>query len=277
MATEIAGNMSKDDKDSMESMDIEKMISHVTKNMFKMMGNTNEGGNARIEEIDESSKTEDLCFNLEVSLEELYNGKKKKINVKVNRLNAKGEPSVVKKKLTVDILPGMVNGETITFVGESDELDGKVPGDIIITLVEKEHLLFKREGNNLIVNKAISVSEIFDLNFSLTHLDSRVISIRNSGNLGSLEKKIVSEGMPLLKKRTRGDLIIKFNILLPLCKKISDKDIKNLKKIFGVGILLTENVEKYDSIYNLNSKDSDDSDNSDLESSDSGSVNSSNS
>ena len=37
MANQIANSMSADDKNSMENMDMEKMISHVTKNVFKMM------------------------------------------------------------------------------------------------------------------------------------------------------------------------------------------------------------------------------------------------
>ena len=42
MANQLAKNMSDNDKESIESMDMEKMISHVTKNVFKMMG-TGEG------------------------------------------------------------------------------------------------------------------------------------------------------------------------------------------------------------------------------------------
>ena len=37
MATEIANNMSSDDKEAIENMDMEKMIAHVTKNVFKVM------------------------------------------------------------------------------------------------------------------------------------------------------------------------------------------------------------------------------------------------
>ena len=55
MANEIANNISQDDKSVIENMDMEKMISHVTKNVFKMMGNGNEDGTAGIAGFDLSS------------------------------------------------------------------------------------------------------------------------------------------------------------------------------------------------------------------------------
>jgi hypothetical protein len=42
LANDIANNISEDDKAAIENMDMEKMISHVTQNVFKMMnGNDN--------------------------------------------------------------------------------------------------------------------------------------------------------------------------------------------------------------------------------------------
>ena len=42
MANQIANSMSEDEKNSIENMDMEKMISHVTKNVFKMMNGMKE-------------------------------------------------------------------------------------------------------------------------------------------------------------------------------------------------------------------------------------------
>ena len=135
MANEIANNISQDDKSVIENMDMEKMISHVTKNVFKMMGNGNEDGVAGFDlsslmgamgngnfetnlteteietetetEQDDSEiylKTRDICFDLNVDLEDFYNGKKKKLNVKRKRIiEVDGKQQVVeeKKKLII--------------------------------------------------------------------------------------------------------------------------------------------------------------------------------
>ena len=44
MASQIANNMSDDDKSAIENMDMENMISHVTKNVFKMMNGGSDAG-----------------------------------------------------------------------------------------------------------------------------------------------------------------------------------------------------------------------------------------
>jgi len=63
LANEIASNMSNDEKNSMEEMDMDKMISHVTKNVFKMMNGLNKNQNELTESVDsENIKYLDSLF-----------------------------------------------------------------------------------------------------------------------------------------------------------------------------------------------------------------------
>ena len=143
MATEIANNMSSEDKSSIENMDMESMISHVTKNVFKMMnGNTDipEGsfsslgdimglmGNSNLTEKPSSPKTSsiylprtrDICFDLNVDLEDFYNGKKKKLNIKRKRIveiDNKQKVIEEKKKLIISIERGMKDEQQLRFEG----------------------------------------------------------------------------------------------------------------------------------------------------------------
>ena len=236
MAAEIANNMSVDEKNNIENMNIEKMISHVTKNMFKIMNN-NENNDITLQ-INEASKTKDISFDLDVTLEELYNGKKKKINVKINK-SIEGNIVNEKIKLIVDIKKGMKNGDTIIFEGKSDQLDGYIPGDIIIKLVQKPHLVFERKDNDLYFKKTIQLYEVYDNSFYINHLDSRILKIINTEHIGNFTKKIKGEGMinEYNGKIQKGDLYIQFSITLP--KRIKNKDIKILKNI-----LLVNNKEK---------------------------------
>ena len=123
MANQIAQNMSDTEKDSLEGMDMEKMIGHVTKNVFKMMGNTPGGGGSQMPDFSQIFgglvksevvleecpsevtflKTRDICFELNVDLEDFYTGKKKKLNVKRKRIiEVDGKQTVVEEKKKVD-------------------------------------------------------------------------------------------------------------------------------------------------------------------------------
>ena len=53
----------------------------------------------------------------------------------------------------------MTEGTKIPFRGYADEKPGVEPGDVVIVIMEKEHHLFQRKGNELIVKLNISLSE----------------------------------------------------------------------------------------------------------------------
>jgi len=253
MANEIANNMSTEDKENMENMDMEKMITHVTKNIFKMMNNNPENQSELIEEPEEPKKvhkTRDICFDLNVDLEEFYTGKTKKINVKRKRIvEVDGKQKVVeeKKKLIIPIHPGMKDEEQIVFKGEADQIPGYEAGDIIITLIENEHPIFQRDSDNLIIIKNINLYEIYEYSFNVTHLDNRVLLINKHSNdalhLNDSIRKISGQGMPLYKNTNQyGDLYIRFNLVIPKTLELSK--LKKLKEIFENGseeIIVTDN------------------------------------
>jgi len=260
MANQLANNMSSEDKDAMENMDMEKMISHVTQNVFKMMnggGDDTEGGNPfasifnatmgamgkQESEVSEDPepigypKTRDICFDLNVDLEDFYIGKKKKLNVRRKRIiEVDGKQKVVeeKKKIIIPIERGMKDEQSIRFRGEADQIPGYAPGDIIITLIENEHPVFQRDGDNLIVIKNINMYELYDITFDIKHLDSRIIRV-HKGNSESLHtndglRKISGEGMPIFKSASDfGDLFIRFNLVIP--KTIEPSKLNTFKQI----------------------------------------------
>jgi len=54
---------------------------------------------------------------------------------------------------------GMKDGQKITFHEEGDQVPGLEPGDIIIVLDQKEHPVFRRRGDDLIVKREISLAD----------------------------------------------------------------------------------------------------------------------
>ena len=97
-------------------------------------------------------------------------------------MTARGVRSVKEKKiLELHIEKGSKTGTKIKFDGESDEHPGKLPGDIVFVLKEKEHPDFKRRNADLLLQKEITLVEaLTGFSFTLTHLDGREIVIQTT-------------------------------------------------------------------------------------------------
>ncbi|KAF1797141.1 hypothetical protein V8B55DRAFT_1485929 [Mucor lusitanicus] len=134
----------------------------------------------------------------------------------------KGKKVTVEKKyLEVFIEKGMEDGQKIAMKGEGDQEPGVEPGDVILVLNQKEHATFTREGNDLLVEVTISLTEAlcgFD-KVIVTHLDGRGIQVKQpAGQIikPGMVKRIPNEGMPTYKRPdNRGDLYIKFDVEFP--------------------------------------------------------------
>ncbi|KAG9326958.1 hypothetical protein KVV02_001908 [Mortierella alpina] len=185
-------------------------------------------------------KGEDINHNLNVTLEDLYNGKTTKLSLEKNVVcglcsgskfsmtvtvtvtmsdgngsimrekdrckKCKGNKVVNEKKvMEIFIEKGMRNGEKIPMKGEADQLPDVETGDVILVLVQKPHALFERSGADLSCKITISLVEAL-CGFSkilITHLDGRGIHIEQPA--GSVirpgdVKKIIGEGMPHFKR-----------------------------------------------------------------------------
>lgn len=229
-------------------------------------------------------KTKDLHFTLNVSLEELYAGKVKKLAVRRKKLVTDGKKKSIieeKKKIVINIEPGMFDEQIMTFNKQADEKNGYETGDIIITLCCSEHSEFERENNNLIVEKEISLYEAYNLNMTMTHLDGREFNITSSpinifGEEIDCYRKIKNYGMPILGSDDEfGDLIIKFKPLLP--ENLTPEQLNMLKELFppintvkkNMTILETELVTESDFEFSDSDSDEYDSDESGSEETDS--------
>ena len=167
------------------------------------------------EELDLPLRTKDMSFTFSVSLEDLYNGCKKKIALRRQKIE-NGEYIEEKKKIPIRIEPGMIEEQTLRFNHLADEKKGYETGDIVVTLDVKEHPYFVRDGNNLIIEKEISLYEIFKPVIYVKHLNGKTFKITGDSldlfnEDDGMIKKVVGAGMPILgKPGNYGDLFIKF-------------------------------------------------------------------
>tara|TARA_B100000212_G_scaffold342009_1_gene327131 strand:- start:8962 stop:10029 length:1068 start_codon:yes stop_codon:yes gene_type:complete len=181
-------------------------------------------------------RTKDMAFTLSVSLEELYNGTKKKLALRRNKIDTDGSYEEEKKKLSIKIEPGMIDEQTIRFNHMADEKQGYETGDVVVTLDVEEHPEFIRDGNNLLLEKEISLAEAYNPVLYFKHLNGETFKITGEpfdifGDEDDMLKKISGCGMPVLgEPGSYGDLFVRFKCVNKT--KITDEIVEVLTRIF---------------------------------------------
>lgn len=197
-----------------------------------------------------SKRTKDMSFTLAVTLEELYTGTKKKLGIRRQKIEPDGSYQDEKKKLSIKIEPGMIDEQTIRFNKMADEKQGYETGDVVVSLDVEEHPEFIRDGNNLLIEKEISVSEAFNPVLYVSHLNGKTYRITGEkldifSDEDDLLKKIPGLGMPIMgEKNEYGDLFIRFKVVNSV--KITPEIITALTEIFPPLNTVPENLETDD-------------------------------
>ena len=181
-------------------------------------------------------RTKDMAFTLSVSLEELYAGAKKKLALRRQKITSDGSYEDEKKKLSIKIEPGMIDEQTIRFNKMADEKQGYETGDVVVTLDVEDHAEFVRDGNNLLLEKEISLSEAYNPVVYIKHLNGKTYRVVGEpfdifGDDDDMLKKITGAGMPVLgEPGTFGDLFVRFKCVNKT--KITPDVVEVLTRIF---------------------------------------------
>ena len=134
----------------------------------------------------------------------------------------RGSKSVKTATLAITLLMPPRSGERIVLEGEADQSPDQTPGDIIFTLVEIDHDVFKRAGADLLCPLKISLVESL-CGFSrvvVKHLDGRGIQLSHNQPKGKVLRpgqvlKVAGEGMPFKKSDIKGDLYLVVDVEFP--------------------------------------------------------------
>ncbi|CBI15287.3 unnamed protein product, partial [Vitis vinifera] len=173
---------------------------------------------------------------LPCSLEELYKGAKKKMKISRTISDAFGYGKIrtVEEILSIDIKPGWKKGTKITFPEKGNQEPGVIPADLIFVVDEKPHLVFKRDGNDLIVDREITLLEaLTGKALELKTLDGRSLEIQLTDIVKpGYEMVVPNEGMPISKEPSRkGNLRIKFDVNYP--SRLTSEQKSDLKRVLG--------------------------------------------
>ncbi|XP_071736472.1 uncharacterized protein [Rutidosis leptorrhynchoides] len=179
-------------------------------------------------------KAETVENKLSCSLEELYKGSKRKMQISRIILDDSGKPGTLEEILPIHIKPGWKKGTKITFPEKGNQEPGLAPGDLIFVVDEKPHSTFKRDGNDLVFTKRITLLDaLTGRTIKVTTLDGRnlVIPLTEVIKPGR-EEVIQNEGMPISKEPgKKGNLRIKIDIKFP--SKLTGEQKSDLKRVLG--------------------------------------------
>ncbi|KAK6920801.1 DnaJ domain [Dillenia turbinata] len=167
-------------------------------------------------------------------LEELYKGSKKKMKISRTILDASGKLRNLEEILTIEIKPGWKRGTRITFPEKGNQEPGIIPADIIFVVDEKPHPIYKRDGNDLIVNQEITLLEaLTGKTIELTTLDGRSLNIPLTNIIKPGDDMVIeNEGMPISKEpRRKGTLRIKFDVNYP--SSLTSDQKSELRRVLG--------------------------------------------
>ena len=163
------------------------------------------------------SRDPSIQHDVSVSLEELYNGCTKKLKISRRVVSPDGTSSLQEKVLQVDVKPGWKAGTKVTFPEEGDKYPGRIPADVVFVIKERQHPMYKREGNDLIYTANVSLrtalcgGSIIVPTISGKNIQLPLVQINPNST-----HRVPNEGMPVSKSPgQKGDLLVKFNIIFP--------------------------------------------------------------
>ena len=174
-------------------------------------------------------RNKSLNINVEVSLEYILNGKD--INAEISIPGGKN------KMINISIPPGIEHGQQIRYEGMGDNsISSLRPGDLFVNVLIRNHPTFKREGTSLILEKEISVWDaILGTSLDIKTLDNKTLSITIPA--GTQPETVLScrgEGLPHMRTKQRGNLLIKIKVRIPKNLTIDQK--RSIEKFRDYGI-----------------------------------------
>jgi DnaJ-class molecular chaperone len=152
------------------------------------------------------------------------------------------------KNIQVPLKSGLVNGNKIQLQGKGNQIKNN-KSDLILIINEIKHNIFKRNNNDLFITLDLKMYQVlYGFDKVITHLDGRKIHITNTGKTDlHLIRKIHGEGMKIINSTNKGNLYIKFNLILPNIELIPNDFNNNLK-------IMLQSIDKQEYIIENNIK-----------------------
>jgi DnaJ-class molecular chaperone len=164
----------------------------------------------------------DLGYEVYITLEEATRGVEKEIEVPRIERSQKG---LVKRerKITVKIPVGISEGYQLRLEGQGDAAqDGGPSGDLYIMIHMMSHQYFKRDGDDLLYNLYISITQAtLGAEVTIPAIEGKAGLKIHPGTKPGQILRVKDRGMPRMGGYGRGDLRVRVNVVVP--KKITQR------------------------------------------------------
>jgi DnaJ-class molecular chaperone len=120
--------------------------------------------------------------------------------------------------INIQIPPGIEHGQQIRYEGMGDHsITNLKPGDLLVNVFVKEHGVFKREHTSLIIEKTLDVWDaVLGTDLEILTLDKKTLTITvPPGTQPDTVLSCRGEGLPNMRTRQRGNLLIKIKVVVP--------------------------------------------------------------
>jgi molecular chaperone DnaJ len=128
-----------------------------------------------------------------------------------------------REEINISIPAGISNGEMIRMGGMGEAVTGGVTGDLYVKVNVIPHKIWKREGNDLVINHEIKLTDaLLGVKHSIEGLDGVIeLDIIPGATHGEI-MRVKGRGVPHVhEKGRRGDVLVRLAIVMP--KKLSRK------------------------------------------------------
>jgi curved DNA-binding protein len=192
---------------------------------FKRGGPSSSGPFAGFNSRSQAIKGQDLVYELSITLEEAA--------VKTNKVISSpgGDPQ---DRISVKIPAGISTGKKLRLPGKGQPSPYDGPnGDIYIKIKVLEHPIFKRENDDLFLDREIKFSEaVSGSEIDVPTIDKKTLRLRiPPGTQNNAKFRLKNYGMPRMNGKGRGDAYARISVAVP--KKLNKKQkalIKDLAK-----------------------------------------------
>lgn len=166
-------------------------------------------------------KQSDVHLQVKMTLEECFYGKE--LNITVPRGNDK-------RIIKADMPQGIMHGNRLTVPQGGNQPNANIPpGDLHITVVELPHNRFTRDGINLITTVPVTVFDVMlGKSIEVVNIENRTLKINIPVGFDSSRKlRLSGQGMPILNRDGRGDLLVELFVQYPV---LTDEQIALIKQ-----------------------------------------------
>lgn len=177
-------------------------------------------------------KNKTLNIVVDITLEDVLNGKD--LNAEITLPGSSKQ-----KMINISIPSGIEHGQQIRYEGMGDNAISDIrPGDLIVNINVMRHPVFVRDGSNIIVEKHIDMWDaVLGGSLDIETLDRKTLKINiPAGSQPDMVLSCKNEGLPHIRSKARGSLLIKIKIDIPKNLTITQRNmLEEVRKGFNLG------------------------------------------